>query len=50
MKAISLKQWQPFHGLPGTGRWPSGTITVRVYDDQPFDRQIVIPAVAFRGA
>ncbi|WP_247095924.1 host specificity protein J, partial [Escherichia coli] len=22
-------------------RWPSGTITVRVYDDQPFDRQIV---------
>ncbi|EET3793683.1 host specificity protein J, partial [Escherichia coli] len=26
-------------------RWPSGTITVRVYDDQPFDRQIVIPAV-----
>ncbi|WP_180295061.1 phage tail tip domain-containing protein, partial [Escherichia coli] len=25
-------------------RWPSGTITVRVYDDQPFDRQIVIPA------
>ncbi|EJQ5291999.1 host specificity protein J, partial [Escherichia coli] len=24
-------------------RWPSGTITVRVYDDQPFDRQIVIP-------
>ncbi|EJM5591610.1 host specificity protein J, partial [Escherichia coli] len=21
-------------------RWPSGTITVRVYDDQPFDRQI----------
>ncbi|EIH8057212.1 host specificity protein J, partial [Escherichia coli] len=28
-------------------RWPSGTITVRVYDDQPFDRQIVIPAVAF---
>ncbi|EPJ1506298.1 phage tail tip protein, partial [Escherichia coli] len=30
-------------------RWPSGTITVRVYDDQPFDRQIVIPAVAFSG-
>ncbi|HAK9346651.1 TPA: host specificity protein J, partial [Escherichia coli] len=21
-------------------RWPSGTITVRIYDDQPFDRQI----------
>ncbi|EIH3527365.1 host specificity protein J, partial [Escherichia coli] len=31
-------------------RRPSGTITVRVYDDQPFDRQIVIPAVAFSGA
>ncbi|WP_137581825.1 phage tail tip domain-containing protein, partial [Escherichia coli] len=31
-------------------RWPSGTITVRIYDDQPFDRQIVIPAVAFCGA
>ncbi|WP_137592487.1 phage tail tip domain-containing protein, partial [Escherichia coli] len=31
-------------------RWPSGTITVRLYDDQPFDRQIVIPAVAFSGA
>ncbi|EIK0299733.1 DUF1983 domain-containing protein, partial [Escherichia coli] len=31
-------------------RRPSGTITVRIYDDQPFDRQIVIPAVAFCGA
>ncbi|EOT3083850.1 phage tail protein [Escherichia coli] len=31
-------------------RWPSGTITVRVYDDQSFDRQIVILAVAFCGA
>ncbi|EPH6732441.1 phage tail tip protein, partial [Escherichia coli] len=31
-------------------RWPSGTITVRIYDDQPFDRQILIPAVAFSGA
>ncbi|EML2757040.1 TPA: phage attachment tail tip protein J [Escherichia coli] len=31
-------------------RWPSGTITVRVYDDQPFNRQIVIPAVTFSGA
>ncbi|KLH47282.1 phage tail tip protein, partial [Escherichia coli] len=29
---------------------PSGNITVRIYDDQPFDRQIVIPAVAFSGA
>ncbi|MDZ7185488.1 host specificity protein J [Escherichia coli] len=26
-----------------------GTITVRIYDDQPFDRQIVIPPVIFRG-
>ncbi|MGT9287183.1 phage attachment tail tip protein J, partial [Escherichia coli] len=31
-------------------RWPSGTITVRVYDDQPFDRQIVIPADTLPGA
>ncbi|MEB7742606.1 DUF1983 domain-containing protein, partial [Escherichia coli] len=31
-------------------RWPSGTLTVRVYDDQPFDRQIVIPAVVFSGS
>ncbi|MBA8227433.1 phage attachment tail tip protein J [Escherichia fergusonii] len=30
--------------------WPSGTITVRIDDDQKYDRQIVIPAVAFRGA
>ncbi|MCZ5583416.1 host specificity protein J [Escherichia coli] len=37
-------------GLPCTGAVVSGTITVRVYDDQPFDRQIVIPAVAFSGA
>ncbi|MCG3017630.1 DUF3672 domain-containing protein, partial [Escherichia coli] len=31
-------------------RWPSGTITVRVYDDQPVDRRGGIPAVAFSGA
>ncbi|NDY89483.1 phage tail tip protein, partial [Escherichia coli] len=31
-------------------RWPSGTITVRVYDDQPPARQIVIPAESFSGA
>ena len=29
-------------------RWPSGTITVRVYDDQPFDRQIVITVYYLR--
>ncbi len=38
-------------GLPCTGTVShQRTITVRVYDDQPFDRQIVIPAVAFSGA
>ncbi|KDZ22507.1 phage tail family protein [Escherichia coli 3-020-07_S1_C2] len=36
--------------FPRTGTYASGTITVRIYDDQPFDRQIVIPAVAFCGA
>ncbi len=42
------KQWAK--AADRAERWPSGTITVRVYDDQPFDRQIVIPAVAFSGA
>ncbi|MCW7229619.1 hypothetical protein OHD13_16660 [Escherichia coli] len=48
LKAISLKQWAKLSpGIPCTGAVVrSGTITVRVYDDQPFDRQIVIPAVA----
>ncbi|MFN0747909.1 phage tail tip protein, partial [Escherichia coli] len=30
--------------------WPSGTITVVIDDDQQFDRQVMIPAIAFRGA
>ncbi|MBB9726208.1 hypothetical protein FSI43_024610, partial [Escherichia coli] len=42
-KAFPLDYLAPFQR-------PSGTITVRVYDDQPFDRQIVIPAVVFCGA
>lgn len=51
LKAILLKRWAKLSpGLPCTGAVVSGTITVRVYDDQPFDRQIVIPAVAFSGA
>lgn len=51
LKAISLKQWAKLSpGLPCTGTVAIRTITVRVYDDQPFDRQIVIPAVAFSGA
>ena len=45
------KQWaKSFPGLPCTG-----TVAIRDhhrqgFDDQPFDRQIVIPAVAFSGA
>ncbi len=39
-----------FPGTPCTGTVAIRTITVRIYDDQPFDRQIVIPAVAFSGA
>ncbi|GHL83164.1 hypothetical protein ECZU36_44480 [Escherichia coli] len=31
------------------GSYASGTITVTVYDDQAFDRQIVVPPVLFRG-
>ncbi len=51
LKAISLKQWAKLSpGLPCTGTVAIRTITVRIYDDQPFDRQIVIPAVAFSGA
>lgn len=30
--------------------WPSGTLTLTVFDDQAFDRQIIIPPVMFRGA
>ncbi|WP_042005041.1 phage tail tip protein, partial [Escherichia coli] len=35
--------------FPRNGSYASGTITVTVYDDQAFDRQIVIPPVLFRG-
>ncbi|EFE0709330.1 host specificity protein J [Escherichia coli] len=35
--------------FPRNSRYASGTITVTVYDDQAFDRQIVIPPVLFRG-
>lgn len=30
--------------------WPDGAITVRVEDDHPFDRQIVIPAIHHSGS
>ncbi|MDZ6909598.1 DUF1983 domain-containing protein, partial [Escherichia coli] len=35
--------------FPRNGSYASGTITVTVYDDQAFDRQIVIPPVLFHG-
>ncbi len=35
--------------FPRNGSYASGIITVTVYDDQAFDRQIVIPPVLFRG-
>ncbi|EFC1644360.1 host specificity protein J [Escherichia coli] len=36
--------------FPRNNSYASGTITVTVYDDQGFDRQIIIPPVLFRGA
>ncbi|HAY0219001.1 TPA: host specificity protein J [Escherichia coli] len=36
--------------FPTTGYYASGTLTVKVDDDQAFDRQIMIPPVLFRGA
>ncbi|AKC12261.1 tail fiber protein [Escherichia coli] len=36
--------------FPRNNSYASGTITVIVYDDQGFDRQIIIPPVLFRGA
>lgn len=36
--------------FPRNGSYASGTVTVTIYDDQPFDRQIIIPPVLFRGA
>ncbi|WP_426772644.1 phage tail tip protein, partial [Pseudomonas aeruginosa] len=35
--------------FPRNCSYASGTITVTVYDDQAFDRQIVVPPVLFRG-
>ncbi len=34
---------------PRTSTYASGTITVRISDDQKFDRQVMIPPVLFRG-
>ncbi|EIQ1938108.1 host specificity protein J [Escherichia coli] len=34
----------------GTTNWPSGTRTVTVIDDHPFDRQIVVLPLTFRGS
>lgn len=36
--------------FPRNNSYASGTVTVTVYDDQGFDRQIIIPPVVFRGA
>ncbi|HCL7890807.1 TPA: host specificity protein J, partial [Escherichia coli] len=35
--------------FPRNNSYASGKITVTVYDDQGFDRQIIIPPVVFRG-
>uniref|UniRef100_UPI001E29CDA5 phage tail tip domain-containing protein n=1 Tax=Escherichia coli TaxID=562 RepID=UPI001E29CDA5 len=35
--------------FPRNNSYASGTVTVTVYDDQGFDRQIIIPPVLFRG-
>ncbi|EFJ4957860.1 host specificity protein J, partial [Escherichia coli] len=35
--------------FPRTSTYASGTITVRISDDQKFDRQVIIPPVLFRG-
>ncbi|HBV0274721.1 TPA: host specificity protein J [Escherichia coli] len=35
--------------FPRTRTYASGTITVRISDDQKFDRQVMIPPVLFRG-
>ncbi|EES3974820.1 phage tail protein [Escherichia coli] len=34
----------------GSVNWPSGTRTFTVYDDHPFDRQIVVLPLTFRGS
>ncbi|HGU0650019.1 TPA: phage tail protein [Escherichia coli] len=33
----------------GYAGYPQGTVTVRIEDDHPFDRQIIIPAISFGG-
>ena len=35
--------------FPRTNSYAGGTITVRISDDQKFDRQVMIPPVLFRG-
>ena len=42
----------PYFRIPNTGekRYANGTLTVVIDDDQSFDRQISIPAIAFQGA
>ncbi len=50
VKAIGRRfpHWDenPSLGYPG---YPQGTITVRIEDDHPFDRQIIVPAISFGG-
>lgn len=50
VKAIGRRfpHWgeNPSLGYPG---YPQGTITVRIEDDHPFDRQIIVPAISFGG-
>ncbi|EPF3312523.1 phage tail tip protein [Escherichia coli] len=33
----------------GYAGYPQGTVTVRIEDDHPFDRQIIVPAISFGG-
>ncbi|MEB2712648.1 host specificity protein J [Citrobacter freundii] len=42
----------PYFRIPNTGekRYANGTLTVVIDDDQSFDRQVSIPAIAFQGA
>ncbi|MGS0636392.1 phage attachment tail tip protein J [Citrobacter sp. VF227] len=39
----------PFVNVGSFGGYASGTRTVIIDDDQPFDRQVIIPAIVFRG-
>ncbi|XPE36185.1 phage tail tip protein [Shigella flexneri] len=47
LKAISLKTLTLPRDSRAPERWPSGTICVRVYDDQPFDGQLLFPRWRF---